>query len=570
MRAIVTSTNRSHRYNLDVAVALLLSLASAAVVVWQNTRLAVLWDVSYILENATRIAGGEIPYRDFPFPYAPLTFSVQAAILKIFGRVYWHHIAYAAIACAAATALTYSIARRLAPRAAAIALTAPLALLGIYCIFPHPFYDPDCCLVILALIAALLSERRPMLVGALCITPLLVKQNIGLAFVAPLFVLLLIERRWRAAVGMIIGGAIAAVLIAVVFGIGNYAHWTVAFAAERRLPAMRLMIGIYDDIDLWWQIAVVITGGILLRFVRTRWVGALLVAAPWLWTAWRFFATDDPNEREINLLRMWPLVLAVAIVATLAWWRRERGMTRILPLLIVATVHGTFLSQQTWGSTYGIWPLLVILMAWVVGQAIVPVRIATTIAIVIAAVTLLSATDYLRKESRLTYVKWDEGTPATSRQPSLRGLRMRGPWLADFDELVTWTEHNIPREDAILSLPGEDLFYFSTGRRPRFPVLMFDRTINPYAPAQIAALAETNDVRWVIVKRALELNGTPFPELGETLHLLRARFVPAAFLRNYVVFRRQTAGPANAGPAGHTGSVGRTGETSFSPPTGRR
>jgi hypothetical protein len=63
--------------------------ASAAVVIWQNTRLAVLWDASYVLENASRIAAGDVPYREFPIPYAPLTFLGQAAIIRILGRAYW-------------------------------------------------------------------------------------------------------------------------------------------------------------------------------------------------------------------------------------------------------------------------------------------------------------------------------------------------------------------------------------------------------------------------------------------------------------------------------------------------
>jgi len=499
-------------------------------VLWQNARLTVLWDVSYILENATRIAAGDVPYRDFPFPYAPLTFAVQSAIIKLFGRVYWHHIAYATLACAAATLLTFLLARRFAAASIALAFTAPLALLGIYCVLPIPFYDPDCCLLLLGLITVLISERKPMLVGALCVLPLFVKQNIGLAFVAALFILLLIERRWRALIGMAIGGAVALLLVTAIFGIGNYARWTLAFAAERRLPSFRLMAAIYDDATLLWQIAVVIAGLLLLR--RARWLGRLLIAAPWLWTAWRFFATDDPNEREINLLRAWPLVIVVATLVALASWRREPRLTRIVPLLLVATIHGAFLSQQTWGSTYAIWPLLVLLMVIAFrGAGIVP-------AIVIAIVTLLSASDYLRNESRLTYVKWQDGQPAVSRVGALRGLRMRGEWMHDFDELVAWSDRNIPRDDGILSIPGEDLFYFATGRRPRFPVVMFDRTINPFDPDAIAAIAAERRIRWVIVKRNLQLNGTPYPELGDTLHRLRSEFEPVAFLRNYVVFRR--------------------------------
>src|ERR1043165_7452390 len=80
----------------DWVAALLLFAASAAVVVWQNSRLGVLWDAGYILENASRISRGDVPYRDFPFPYAPLTFLTQAALIKLTGRVFWHHIVYCA------------------------------------------------------------------------------------------------------------------------------------------------------------------------------------------------------------------------------------------------------------------------------------------------------------------------------------------------------------------------------------------------------------------------------------------------------------------------------------------
>src|SRR5436190_3921075 len=134
---IVTSRKCPFRYN--VVAAAVLFIASAGVVVWQTSRLTILWDVSYVLENAARIAAGDVPYRDFPFPYPPITFALQALIIRVFGRAYWHHVAYAAMAGGAASALTYAIARRLVRASIAWTLCAPLALLGTYCIFPHPF-----------------------------------------------------------------------------------------------------------------------------------------------------------------------------------------------------------------------------------------------------------------------------------------------------------------------------------------------------------------------------------------------------------------------------------------------
>src|SRR6476646_10288416 len=90
---------------LDWLLALSLAAVSAAVVLWQNSRLAVLWDISYILENSYRISLGQVPYRDFPFPYAPLTFVTQAALIKLTGRVFFHHIVYCATVAALSTLL---------------------------------------------------------------------------------------------------------------------------------------------------------------------------------------------------------------------------------------------------------------------------------------------------------------------------------------------------------------------------------------------------------------------------------------------------------------------------------
>ena len=65
--------------------ALTLFAATAAVVVWQNSRLGVVWDLSYVLDSSYRISLGDLPYRDFPFPHAPLTFLIQAALIKLAG-----------------------------------------------------------------------------------------------------------------------------------------------------------------------------------------------------------------------------------------------------------------------------------------------------------------------------------------------------------------------------------------------------------------------------------------------------------------------------------------------------
>jgi hypothetical protein len=554
--------------------ALLLFASTAAVVLWQNGRFTILWDVSYILENASRMAAGDVPYRDFAFPYAPLTFVVQAIIIKLFGRAFWHHIAYAAVVGGAASALTFAIVRhllRLRPHATttALLLCAPLVLLGNYCVFPHPFYDPDCCFVLLVVMALLLAcERRdfpPALsfaTGAAAVIPLFVKQNVGAifgaAFAAAILLMWSRERvaaRRRGIAFTIAGGAlamsVAVAVIAIVPGLGNYWHWTVRFAAARRLPPLLDQLSIYNDATLWWFVAAIATGAVMMRQTfsmpssmprRPRIVlqiaAMLLICAPWLWTVANFYDTDDPIEPQLDLLRFWPLALIALGVLIATAWRESTPVERLLPLLLLAAIHGSFLSQSTWGSTYGIWPLWVVAMALLLRHVTRTAVSAVAIAAVIALVMLHEGWPYILTSQRLTYAKVMEGQARRSSLPALRGLTERGQWLPDFEELVSFAGVHFSLGDAIFSFPGEDLFYFTTGRRPLVPVVMVDRTINPYSAAELAAVADTRRVRWVVIKKRLQLNGEPMPMLGELLQRLRAHYVHAAALRNYDIYRR--------------------------------
>jgi hypothetical protein len=563
----------------------LLFVATAAVVVWQNSRLAILWDLSYVLENASRIALGQRPYRDFPFPYAPLTFLFQAAIIRLFGRVVWHHAAYAAAAGGAATVAAFALTRRLlgvegvGGVLAATLLSAPLTVLGIYAIVPHPFYDPDACLAVLLLLVVLLSERavgtgaqpRPPAVGgsiatgAALVVPLFVKQNIGVAFLIPTVCALVavwltssgaaaepfgvdgVRRSRLLLAGVVLGTGAAAALIAIFFGWSNYMRWTVRFAVARRLPPLRDQFDLYASPMVWIWLALFVAGVVVARLrgrfeVRGRLVGAVLMGAPWLHVASVYFSSDDPDEWEIDLLTLWPFIMVLSLLAS-AFVIRRRGLTMksLLPVIIVATIHGTFLSQSTWGSTYGIWPFFALLVAFTIGAAEVGQPASLIVSAIVALTMLIVGSDYIGSSHRLIYAKVGDGPSMHSSIPVLRGLTVRGRWLPDFEQLLAFTEREIPRDDAILSMPGEDLFYFTTGRVPKFPVIMFDRTISPYSPSEIAALAVERDVRWIIVKKRLQVNGQPMPDLARILMLLAPRFELVARLSNYDIYRRSIA-----------------------------
>ena len=313
----------------DFATGFGLFAATVCVVLWQNAHIAVLWDTSYVLDSAVRIAAGQMPYRDFPFVHAPLTFLVQAAIIRFTGRVFFHHVIYVAVVGGLGTVITWRLALaslrgqaeagswrgRNANWPIALLVAAPLIFLGIYSIIPIPEYDCDCAFWIL--VALWLLQRADgkrtlasgLIAGAgICVPPFF-KQNMGLPFlvmaigavVLVLANLLMQAKRgaddapeMRTLLSILAGACVTLVAVAIALhwtaGIRNYIHWTIEYAGQRRLPGFGDMLAIYRDPSLMWTLPCV---GIALATLwlapqKFRWAqlaAFALLAAPFLF-AW--------------------------------------------------------------------------------------------------------------------------------------------------------------------------------------------------------------------------------------------------------------------------------------------
>jgi len=567
---------------IDTIAAIFLFVATAGVVVWQNLRLGVLWDLSYILENAHRISLGDIPYKDFPFPYAPITFLIQAAIIKLTGHVFFHHIIYAALAGGTGTLIAWRILLHVLRglvnnfRLIAFLLSAPLTVLGIYCIYPHPFYDPDCTLAILCGIFLLqrleikgVTPLRALCCGAVLVVPLFVKQNTGLAFLASISAALAVLSAlniWRGKsikgllwifTGMTAAFSVVVLLIHEFAGLGNYWHWTIQFASARRTPQLADMLQAFQNYELIVWIAAAVAGVILARAISrpadTSRLSTLnkiliiasitLISAAFLWSVVYLFVDDDPSSRAERLLAVWPFLLITSLPIFFLRARRQSGINLVLPVILVGTILGAFLSQQLWGSTYAIWPLLMILIAIAIaGLARYSQSItwfAPSLATIIAVSLLISGSFYVSSRERLSYANVWDGEITRSNLSALKGLSVRGPWTPQFEELVRYSEKEIPRNDGLLMIPGEDLFYYTTGRHPRFPVLMFDHTVNPYRPVQVLALSRSANIKWLVVKRSLQIQGSPYEDEADALKLLLADFQQVDRLENYDVYKRK-------------------------------
>lgn len=575
---------RWQRGRTDWIVALFIFLTTAAVIVWQNSRLSVLWDLSYILENSFRISLGDVPYRDFPFPYPPLTFLIQAGLIKLAGRAFWHHVVYCALAGGLAGVLTWRILlnclRATArPRLLAFLLSLPLIPLGIYCIFPHPFYDPDCTFAILFGVLLLQSlERKPsgwlaLVTGVILVIPLFIKQNTGLAFLGTtglaLLVLIAIAA-WRrkpvrqytlTLAGVVAGLLLAVLLIKSTAGLNSYWHWTIRFAASRRTPPLPEMIGVYRDKTLLLWLAMIAVGAFLLWLSRRgnralMILSACMVTAPFVWPTIYLLREHDPSERAERLLALWPLLLIVSLIVAVVTIKRRTGFSAVLPLILIGAIHGAFMSQQLWGSTYAIWPLFMILLATTIAGLSTlskPLsRITIPMTAVIVASLLISGAFYVWSHERLDYANLDDGALTRSNLPRLKGLSARGDWLPNFEELVSYTDREIPRDEPILMIPGEDLFYYTTGRRPRFPVLMFDHTVNPYTPEEILRLARDRNIRWLIVKQEMQDEDEQIEQERDRLtELLEQEFEQVESLKNYDIYRRNDPEEDGDEPSGN-------------------
>ena len=144
----------------------------------------------------------------------------------------------------------------------------------------------------------------------------------------------------------------------------------------------------------------------------------------------------------------------------------------------------------------------------------------------------------MASEERLSYANLPDGPPAHSGFPQLAGLATPGPYLPEIDELLRYAGTNIPFDDGLVLIPGEEPFYFATGRVARFPVPFFDPTIDPYSPAEIASLVQTRNIRWLIVKTDVQTKVDPTPNRAAIMDALRGQFTLAAHLHGYDVYRR--------------------------------
>jgi len=145
-----------------------------------------------VFDGAWRLLQGQVPYRDFLFPFGPITFVIQAMFFKVFGVDFSVTVLSAAVLNAGAALVVIRILRLLLPGEKVTALVAGLVTA---CWFQAPFgtlwfEQTAFFFALVGLLTALEAERAVSprsyclhaLAGIFLALSVLSKQNAGLLF----------------------------------------------------------------------------------------------------------------------------------------------------------------------------------------------------------------------------------------------------------------------------------------------------------------------------------------------------------------------------------------------------
>ncbi len=574
---------------VEKSVVLFLMVLCAGVVFYQTGRAAPLVDITYVLDHAYCISQGEIPYKDFDLWVAPGTYLIQALVIKLFGVALIHHIVYCAVLSALTFLLTYVLLCFLQEnRILNLALALPIAISGGYGIYSYPNYDIDCTFWILAALTFLLWSREKgyppvmmFLSGFLAFVPPLFKQNTGLVYFGLIHGTLLLSlvilkpKTWfKPYQWFLIGSTLSvlAVLAAVYFtcGFGNIFYWLFAFPSQHRLPDLHGFLSLYS---LYWDKTVYLW--------ITFWVEAYLIGRhsfgknrvvslaaillfmapsfliPLIWPLWyeagNIWLKSDYYFRTMEI---WPITLLVTgFLAFIMLFLRpqERTFEKFLALSLFGVINASFLTHGIFGSTFGIGPLLSVLLGLLYilttqtgkefglpnlvekGPLLSdPFRIMFLFLGIILAV---NTAIYVKSNLALRCYVELSGPLQNAALPPLRGLNSPGPWIPEMEQFLEFAQKEIPPEASLLLLPWEDPYYFTLQRHHLFPLMIGMQTVYLKRPEELEEILVKHPVDWIAEKIHLQ-NDFGYNGVQCVLGRLIKNYKLYKRLDGYLIFKR--------------------------------
>ena len=199
----VSARRRSPVAVLDAMVLAALSILAVYLTVRAGQRGFYPFDQSIVFDGAYRLLQGQIPYKDFVFPFGPMAFWLQALFFRILGVDYSAYLAGSACISLLAVLCSVAVVRLALPDSTWLAhLAGLLTAVWFYPPFGTPWVDQTAFFFglagILAVLIGLRADRKGhalswlwyLIAGCSCFASIISKQNVGV-FLLPLYPLLL-------------------------------------------------------------------------------------------------------------------------------------------------------------------------------------------------------------------------------------------------------------------------------------------------------------------------------------------------------------------------------------------
>jgi len=523
-------------------IVLILASISTLLVFYQAGRVASLIDYSYQIENAYRISIGDFPFRDFELVVAPGTYLITALLMKLGGDSFNLDglVIYAGIAQFLMIMLTYYIVQKIYcfDNVVSSSLVLLMVFSG-YVVYPFPAYNGDVALFILLALSYLvwmlsLAQKSVYLffiAGILIALPTFFKQNVGPIFLVTTMSVLFLTSLWDRSVLsfkqflIVFWGALLLFVIFIVViqsqGVLDQAMFQLfEHPGKVRKPITMaiFVISSYLSHSAMAGYVVFVMPVLILSIIPmdkdTR--DDLLALSPILLGVMVYVASNYLLGIPFygsQVLSVWHVatVLSIIFVGIGIYQFRKQGnislFKALFPLVPILTAHGAFLSQGISGSSLHMEALLVLMSASVLA-GLLNVSPAIKWGNLIISTTLVLSVffaTYAYNNVRMSFVDLKGELNGSHTHFKLGNMiATNGPWLPQMEELLTFTEANIPKNEKVAFFPGEDPFFFLSGRISYQRCTQFNATGCSQTPENILSELLKNKIKWVIVKRSFQ------------------------------------------------------------------
>lgn len=551
--------------------------------VWKSTQVTTLLvDYSYQIEAAYRITQGDIPYRDFFLVLTPGTYLLLAGFMLLFGG--YSHVLIVIICMLVTTSsilLTYTIIKPYTTNN--IYLFGILLLpVTVQTIYPFPIYDYFVTLFVLIHLAyTTYNKKMPetprmlLISGILASIPVFFKQNSGGLYLIGWFIvqtLLLLRYRTTkqlyvfsyALLGMLILPILFLFYLLATDSFHSFFYQTVTFPSQIKNTqvAINIVIDQYTSVLRMLQehnlyllglfLLTILSTTILKTHNNPKFIHKLKITSSFTLLILTIVPTiqlflPSISEQAYNYTIV-TFSLTIFVLSSLYFalsYYKKGFLSAPLSLTVLPIIFccfGAYLSQHAVESTYSLWPFFVILLS-------VSFHFLTTIwknisftSIYIYVVFLLVVT-ILFAHSRGHYYKvfQPSSTALNAITYPLYGLTADDKQIQNMQNMFFYVEEQIPRQDTVLFLPGEDPFYAVTKRKNPTNMNQFHIATYPlFGDTQIVEKWNKKNITWIIVKTELQTpSGLGLAEIRDSFFKLNDYYETHTTIHGYEIFKKK-------------------------------